>query len=100
MDIVIRMIVQLVAGAIGGHAAGASMKHFDLGRIGNTIVGAIGGLSGGQILEIFLPVLAGAADGGVNAGALISQTVASCVGGAILTVVAGMVRNMMAGNDV
>jgi hypothetical protein len=26
---------------------GAPMKHFDLGRIGNTTAGAIGGLSGG-----------------------------------------------------
>jgi hypothetical protein len=44
--------------------AGAPMKHFDLGRIGNSIAGAISGLSGGQILETFLPPLAGATDGG------------------------------------
>jgi hypothetical protein len=96
MHIVIRMIVQLVAGAIGGHAIAATAKHADLGNTGITIAGAIGGLSGGQILEIFLPALAGAADGGFHFGALVAQIVASVAGGVILTIVVAMLRDMLA----
>jgi uncharacterized membrane protein YeaQ/YmgE (transglycosylase-associated protein family) len=38
----INLLVQIVAGAIGGNAAGA-VKSLSLGTLGNTIAGAIGG---------------------------------------------------------
>jgi hypothetical protein len=37
------LIIQVVAGAIGGNAAGTSVSNFNLGALGNTIAGAIGG---------------------------------------------------------
>ena len=37
----INLIIQLIAGALGGNAAGATMKNLDLGTLGNTIAGAI-----------------------------------------------------------
>lgn len=40
---IINLIVQIVAGAIGGNAAGAGLKDMSLGTAGNTIAGAIGG---------------------------------------------------------
>ena len=36
----INLIIQLIAGAIGGNAAGATVKNLDLGALGNTIAGA------------------------------------------------------------
>jgi len=39
----INLIIQIVAGAIGGNAAGAALKDVSLGTAGNTIAGAIGG---------------------------------------------------------
>jgi uncharacterized membrane protein YeaQ/YmgE (transglycosylase-associated protein family) len=39
----VNLIVQLIAGAVGGNAVGAGMKNVDLGTLGNTIAGAIGG---------------------------------------------------------
>jgi uncharacterized membrane protein YeaQ/YmgE (transglycosylase-associated protein family) len=47
---IINLIIQLIAGAIGGNGAAASMEQADLGRAGNTIAGALGGIGGGQIL--------------------------------------------------
>ena len=39
----INLIIQIVAGALGGNAAGAASKDMSLGTAGNTIAGAIGG---------------------------------------------------------
>ena len=35
------LIVQIVAGAIGGSAAGAAAKQYSLGTLGNAIAGAV-----------------------------------------------------------
>jgi hypothetical protein len=59
----INLIVQLLAGAIGGNAAGAALKDYGLGMLGNTITGAIGGGVLGQVLQALLPALAGGAGG-------------------------------------
>ena len=42
-ETLINLLVQLVAGAIGGNAAAAAFKDYGLGMLGNTITGAIGG---------------------------------------------------------
>jgi uncharacterized membrane protein YeaQ/YmgE (transglycosylase-associated protein family) len=48
------IIIQIIAGAIGGNAAGKAMKDYDLGTTGNSIAGVVGGVIGGQILERLL----------------------------------------------
>jgi len=50
----INLIIQLIAGAVGGNAAGAAVKNVDLGTLGNTIAGAIGGAGGGTLLTALL----------------------------------------------
>ncbi len=49
----VNLIIQLIAGAVGGNAVGAGMKNIDLGALGNTIVGALGGAGGGTLLTAF-----------------------------------------------
>ena len=51
MESLLPIIIQLIAGAIGGNAAGAAMKGKSLGGGGNSIAGAIGGVVLGQIVE-------------------------------------------------
>jgi uncharacterized membrane protein YeaQ/YmgE (transglycosylase-associated protein family) len=87
----INLIIQIIAGVVGGHAAGAMLKNYNLGVIGNTIAGAIGGAVGGQLLQQLMPALASAASN-VDIGALIGQVVGGGVGGAILTVLAGVTK--------
>ena len=41
---IINLIIQIIAGAIGGNAAGATMEKANLGTAGNTIAGALGGV--------------------------------------------------------
>ncbi len=95
-EMLINLIVQIIAGAIGGHAAGAASKDVSLGGLGNTIAGAIGGLGGGQILTALLPMLAGGAAGSLDLGALVAQAVGGGVAGAVLTAIIGAVKHKMA----
>jgi len=44
------LIIQLISGAVGGNIAGAVLKNFNLGPIGNSIAGLVGGGLGGQLL--------------------------------------------------
>src|SRR5215831_17171285 len=89
------LIIQLVAGAIGGNAVGAAMKNLNLGTLGNTIAGAIGGAGGGALLSTLLPMLQGAGAGDI--GSTISQAVGGGAAGAIVTAIAGLIKNIMAG---
>jgi len=96
MDIV-SLIIQIVAGAVGGNAAGAAMKQKSLGTAGNSAAGAIGGLILAQVIERLTgaPVTAdaAAAAASMDIGALIKELIASGAGGAILTAIVGMVKN-------
>ena len=96
MDIT-QLIIQLVAGAIGGNAAGAVMKDKSLGTIGNTIAGVIGGGVGGQILNAVLGSGAAEATAGLDISAIIQQIAGGGIGGAILIVIAGVIKNMNKG---
>lgn len=43
--IIINLILQAIAGALGGNAAAAGLNQVDLGKAANTIAGAIGGVA-------------------------------------------------------
>jgi hypothetical protein len=60
---IVNFIIQLIAGAVGGNAAGGLLKNINLGPLGNTIAGAAGGGIGGSILSGLIPALSGAASG-------------------------------------
>jgi uncharacterized membrane protein YeaQ/YmgE (transglycosylase-associated protein family) len=85
----IDLIIQIIAGVIGGHAAGAMIKNCSLGAIGNTIAGAIGGIGGVRLLQELIPAMANTA-GNVDVGALVGQIIGGAAGGAILTMLAGV----------
>ncbi len=76
--------------------AGTGLKDYNLGTLGNTIAGAIGGAGGGQILTALVPMLAGTA-GNVDISSVIGQVVGGGVSGAILTIVVALIKNAMAG---
>lgn len=100
-SVIINLIIQLVAGAIGGNAAGAALKDYTLGNVGNTVAGAIGGVGLGQALQVLIPALTAAASGGgFDVGSIVGQLIGGGAGGAILTVIAGFVNNMMGGHPI
>jgi hypothetical protein len=86
----INVIIQLIAGAVGGNAVGAGLKNFDLGTLGNTIAGALGGAGGARFsprcCRSFRAQPAGS----------ISATVGGGGAGAIVTAIVGLIKNAMA----
>ena len=97
---IVGIIIQLIVGAVGGNAAGSAAKNYSLGTTGNSIAGAIGGVILAQVLAGMgigspgAPADPAAVSGGLDIGALITQLIGSGAGGAILTLIAGVIRNM------
>jgi len=89
-----QILINLIAGAIGGVGTGKSSPTFDLGMIGNIIPGLIGGGVLGQIVNLLLPAITAAAQSGdLSVQGIISQVVAGGAGGAILTAIIGAIKN-------
>jgi hypothetical protein len=89
-----QIIINLIAGALGGVGAGKASPQFDLGTIGNIISGVVGGGVLGQIVTMVLPSIVAAAQGGnLSVGGIVSQVVAGGAGGAILTAIIGAIKN-------
>jgi hypothetical protein len=92
-----QIIINLIAGALGGAATGKASPTFDLGTIGNVISGLVGGGVLGQIVTLALPsVVAAAQSGNLSVGGVISQVVAGGAGGAILAAIIGAIKNKAA----
>jgi hypothetical protein len=89
-----QILINLIAGAIGGVGTGKSSPTFDLGMIGNIISGLIGGGVLGEIVNLLLPAITAAAQSGdLSVQGIISQVVAGGAGGAILTAIIGAIKN-------
>jgi len=98
---IINFIIQLLAGAGGGHGLAKALKQFDLGPLGNTIAGALGGLGGGAWLGPLIAGMSGDAGAGamqgLDVGMVAGDVVGGGIGGAVLTLVAGLVRKAVSG---
>ena len=93
------LIIQLIAGAIGGNAAGAVLKGQSLGTFGNSIAGVLGGGLGGQILGMLgggAMAAGGAAAGGLDLSGIVSALASGGVGGGALMAIVGVLKGMMA----
>ncbi len=75
------ILIQVVSGAVGGNAAGAVNKANSLGPLLNTILGAVGGVGGGQLLEGTLTnMLGNAMAGNATGSALVGLLLPLIVG--------------------
>ena len=89
-----QILINLIAGAVGGAATGKASPAFDLGTVGNIISGLVGGGVLGQIATLALPsVVAAAQSGNLSVSGVISQLIAGGAGGAILTAIVGAIKN-------
>jgi uncharacterized membrane protein YeaQ/YmgE (transglycosylase-associated protein family) len=98
---VMGIVTDLVAGGVGGNIAGALLKKFDLGPVGNTIAGIVGGVGGGQLLTMLMSGGAAAAatsaasTGGMDMSSILGNVAGGGVGGAILMAIIGLVKAQM-----
>ena len=90
------LIIQLIAGALGGNAAGAASKDLSLGPLGNSIAGALGGGVGGQILNAVLGIGGTAAASGLDIGSVVSAFLTGGVSGGVTALVVGFLKSRMA----
>ena len=96
---IVALIVQLISGAAGGNIAGALLKQFNLGPVGNSLVGILGGGLGGQILGMLGAGGAGVAApaaSGLDISSIVSSVASGGVGGGALMIIVGLIRQMMA----
>jgi uncharacterized membrane protein YeaQ/YmgE (transglycosylase-associated protein family) len=100
MDILLT-IISLISGAAGGNIAGASMPEKNLGTLGNTIAGLLGGGVGQFILKA-LGVLATTQVAGTPAtgneldiASILASIGAGGVGGGALTAIVALVKDML-----
>ena len=92
-----QILINLIAGAAGGVAAGKSSPTFDLGTICNIVSGVVGGGVLGQVVTLAMPsIMAAAQSGNLSVGGIVSQLVAGGAGGAILTALIGAIKNKAA----
>lgn len=93
MDIV-TLVFSLISGAVGGNVAGALMRDYSLGTAGNSIAGVVGGGVGGWVLGALGAAAAGGA--GLTLASIVSSILSGGIGGAILMLLIGMVRDASA----
>ena len=91
------LLVQLVAGAVGGNVAGSKIKNSNLGTLGNSIAGILGGGLGGQILSsLGASGLASSAGTGMSIESIVSDLAGGGIGGAVLIAIIGAIKKSMA----
>lgn len=108
MDVnTINAIISLISGLIGGNATGSAMVEKSLGTLGNSIAGLIGGGLGGWLMkalglltvaqapEVHPDAMRHAAEvaNSIDLSTLIANIAGSGVGGAVLTALAGFLKN-------
>jgi uncharacterized membrane protein YeaQ/YmgE (transglycosylase-associated protein family) len=91
------LIVSLVSGGVGGNIAGAVMQKLNLGPVGNTIAGIVGGGVGGQLISMLTSGGAAAAPAsGMDLSSILSSVGGGGVGGAIVMAIIGLIKSQMA----
>src|SRR5262245_6912772 len=90
------LIIQLIAGALGGNAVGNVAKDVNLGPLGNSIAGALGGGIGGQILTSIFGMGGAAAASGLDIGTIVSAFLTGGVSGGLTALVIGFLKAKLA----
>ena len=54
---VTNLIIQIIAGILGGHAAAAASKEHSFGVLGHTVAGAVGGAVSGYFLQTIVGIV-------------------------------------------
>lgn len=95
----IPLIVQLIAGIIGGNLIGGMAKRISLGFLGNSLIGIIGAFVAFQVslmdrIGLDFGTL-GTYVGPYDAGELLNRGAGGVIGGAILMTVFGLVKGAL-----
>jgi uncharacterized membrane protein YeaQ/YmgE (transglycosylase-associated protein family) len=97
MDGIVGVIISLVSGAVGGNIAGGVLDEHSLGPIGNSLAGIVGGGVAGPLLSALGGSRGVSPDrsisaGGFDLGRLVGQVAGGGVGGAVLMIIVGLIK--------
>jgi hypothetical protein len=87
-------LISLITGGVGGNIAGALLRKYSLGFLGNTIAGILGGGLGDRIIGGMMGAGDAAGGGGMGIG---GHILGSGLGGAILMIIIGVIKQMITG---
>jgi uncharacterized membrane protein YeaQ/YmgE (transglycosylase-associated protein family) len=97
MEALLPFIVSLISGGAGGNIVGAVINRASMGTTGNSIVGALGGIASGYLLNL-LPGSSTAsllsAFGTGTVGSVLGNVVGGGASGMVLTLVIGLISSM------
>jgi len=85
----------LASGAIGGNVAGKVLPNMNLGTLGNSIAGIVGGGLGGQILSAVLGTGIASNAGSLDISAILQSVASGGVGGGVLLAIVSIVRKAL-----
>ena len=88
MEEYLPLIIQLISGAVGGNIAGSLLKNASLGKVGNSILGILGGGIGGYLLSI----LGIDTSGGMDIAGILGSIAGGGVGGGVLMAIIGLIK--------
>ena len=91
---IVALVIQLLSGAAGGNIAGKLIKKIDLGTLGNSIAGILGGGLGGQLLSM-LGLAAGGEAGTLDLEGILGNVASGGVGGGVLMAIVGAVKSAL-----
>jgi hypothetical protein len=95
---VTNLVIQIITGILGGHAAATAAKDHSFAALGHTIVGALGGALSGYFLQTFASTLV-TASGSVSELRALEQAVVQGLTGAaaggIAMLVVGFAKHSM-----
>ena len=90
------LVIQIVAGVFGGHAAASAMHDHGFGFVGHTLAGAVGGFLSGCFLQT-LAVTMVSANGSINEHSVVTdvflQVLLGAIAGAIAMGIGGIVKH-------
>ena len=87
------LIIQLVSGAAGGNIIAKFIPSLNLGGLGNSLSGILGGGIGGSVLGAL--GMAAEPSGALDIAALAGSVGSGAVGGGIVMTVIGFIKKMM-----
>jgi hypothetical protein len=90
----IPLAVQFASGAAGGNLAGSLFRSLNLGVLGNSLAGLIGGGIGSQLVNTSLGLAATTATSGLDPGTLLAQASGGSIGGLLMTLLVGLLTKL------
>lgn len=92
------VVIQIIAGILGGHAAAEAAKEHSFGALGHTVIGALGGALSGYFLQTLASTVV-TTSGSLNEPTAVEQAIlqglTGAAAGGIAMLVVGFIKHSL-----